>query len=87
MLSFNTQGIYWTGTFINQSNMSPNCTNLDQSSHVGQTDSPPAPPDAASYLLRHRTFREHVQSCAIGHSKKVGSVANLKSKLKEDMSL
>lgn len=65
--------------------MLPNCTNLDHSSHVGQADS--KPPYAASCLLRHRTLREYVQSCAIGHTKKVGSVTNLKSKLKGDMSL
>ncbi len=66
-------------------NMLPDRTNLDHSSHVGQADS--NPPDAANCLLPHRTLRKCVQPCAIGHTKKVGGVTNLKSKLKGDMSL
>ncbi len=60
-------------------------TNLDRSSHVGQADS--NPPDAANCLLLHKTLRKYVQPCAISHTKQVGGVTNLKSKLKGDMSV
>lgn len=54
--------------------------NLDHSLHVGQTDS--KPPDAANCILLHRTLAKYVHPCAICHTKKVGGVTNLESKLK-----
>lgn len=86
MLSLSTVG-YCLSISINHrvTTCLPDCTNLDYSSHVGQTHS--NPPDAANCLLLHRTLRKCVQPCAIGHTKKVGGVTNLKSKLKGDMSL